>query len=148
MLSAFSSSETSRVGCSLKPSAAHLRLVHDEAGSGSQHEQHVVSTRRTFGEIEFDPTNRSVLRNGVAVRLTRRQFNLAFLLFLHLGGPVSRTMIRDVVWPETFNTQSRTVDTHVCHVRAKLDLYPDSGFRLMSLYGYGYRLERVDEDHA
>lgn len=75
-----SSSAPSGGDCSLKPSAAHLRLVHDAVGSGSQHEQHVVSTRRVFGEIEFDPTNRCVLRNGVPVRLTRRQLDLTFLV--------------------------------------------------------------------
>jgi serine/threonine protein kinase len=38
---------------------------------------------------------------------------------------------------------TRTVDTHVSRVRSKLNLRPENGWRLSSVYHYGYRLEQV-----
>ena len=38
---------------------------------------------------------------------------------------------------------SRTVDTHVSQVRKKLDLRPESGYRVVPIYNYGYRLEKL-----
>ena len=37
---------------------------------------------------------------------------------------------------------TRTVDTHVSQVRKKLDLRPESGYRVVPVYNYGYRLEK------
>ena len=133
----------------VKSISMHSSLTHTEAFAESSHGERVGSTRRSFGEIEFDPDHGNVLLDGVQVHLTRREFDLAFLLFLHLDRSVSRTLIRDAVWTQKFNTRSRTIDTHVCFVRKKLGLYPDKGYRLTSLYGYGYRLEqtaRVDDN--
>ena len=38
---------------------------------------------------------------------------------------------------------TRTVDTHVSQVRKKLDLRPESGYRVVPIYNYGYRLEKI-----
>ena len=39
---------------------------------------------------------------------------------------------------------TRTVDTHVSQVRKKLDLRPETGYRVVPVYNYGYRLEQID----
>jgi DNA-binding response OmpR family regulator len=38
---------------------------------------------------------------------------------------------------------TRTVDTHVSQVRKKLDLKAETGFRVVPVYNYGYRLEEI-----
>jgi len=38
---------------------------------------------------------------------------------------------------------TRTVDTHVSQMRKKLDLRPESGYRVVPIYNYGYRLEKI-----
>ena len=110
------------------------------------HERDTPVIREFFGDLEFDPGSGRVWLNGTQVQITSREFDLALLLFLHLGRSVSRTLIRDVIWPGTSRTLSRTMDTHVCMIRKKLGLYPDRGYRLTSLYGYGYRLERIGRE--
>ena len=40
---------------------------------------------------------------------------------------------------------TRTVDTHVSQVRKKLDLRVETGFRVVPVYNYGYRLEQIGE---
>ena len=46
---------------------------------------------------------------------------------------------------ETVNT--RTVDVHMSRIRRKLEINPDMGYRIKTIYQYGYRLEKVRE-HA
>ena len=80
---------------------------------------------------------------GVSVTLTQKEFDLALLLFRNLSRPLSRTRIREAVWRQDMDIQSRTLDTHVSQVRAKLVLRPRNGYRIVPIYSYGYRLETV-----
>jgi DNA-binding response OmpR family regulator len=49
-----------------------------------------------------------------------------------------------VVWGSSPDIDTRTVDVHVSHLRSKLKLVPENGWRLTSVYRQGYRLERVE----
>ena len=53
------------------------------------------------------------------------------------------------VWGYTEEINTRTVDTHVCRIRKKLNLVPEEGWQLLPIYNYGYRLEFFDNSkHA
>lgn len=102
--------------------------------------------KETFGTYEFDLKARQASVSGRPVALTQKEFDLALLLFQHLSRPLSRAHILDVIWKQSTDIPSRTMDTHVSMLRSKLGLRPENGYRLTPIYGYGYRLERVDGD--
>lgn len=102
--------------------------------------------KETFGAYEFDLKSRQASVRGRPVALTQKEFDLALLLFQHLSRPLSRAHILDVIWKQSTDIPSRTMDTHVSMLRSKLGLRPENGYRLTPIYGYGYRLERVDGD--
>ncbi len=79
--------------------------------------------------------------NGVAVELTRREFEVAALLFRNVGKVLSRGHLMEAVWGRDSSTTTRTVDMHVSRVRKVLGLSASIGLRLTAIYGYGYRLE-------
>lgn len=99
------------------------------------------------GPYRFDTLAASVRMQGRQLELTQKEFELALLLFRHLGHPLSRATIEEAVWRRDSELDdempSRTVDTHVSRVRSKLLLGPESGFQLTTVYGYGYCLEQV-----
>jgi len=96
-----------------------------------------------FGVYAFEPACGRITVAGKAIDTTQKEFNLALLFFRHLGRPLSRTYIREAIWPGDAELPSRTIDTHVSRVRRKLALQPENGFRLSPVYSFGYQLEQV-----
>lgn len=96
-------------------------------------------------EIEgwhFDNVLKVISHDGKqTAKLTPKEFDVARLLFRHLGRPLSREHLKNSVWAEEVNL--RTIDTHVSRVRTRLELTVEHGFQLQAIYGFGYRLDRV-----
>lgn len=101
------------------------------------------------GELTFDMQAGCVNVAGHPVILTAKEFALALLLVRNVGQPLSRNQIMTSVWGRVEQPGSRTLDAHVAQVRKRLMLRPETGWRLSSVYGFGYRLDRVTpEDEA
>ncbi len=96
-----------------------------------------------FGPYRFRPQTRELEMAGEPVPLKAREYELALLLFQNMGRLLSRDHLRDVVWGHNAHVVSRSLDTHISRLRMLLDLRPASGFAITSVYGVGYRLERV-----
>lgn len=79
---------------------------------------------------------------GQPVKLTPRLFDLAYLFFSRRGELVTRAQIYLQVWGHAETGDSRTVDTHVSRLRQTLELDGRHGWKLISVYQQGYRLER------
>ncbi|MCV9992573.1 winged helix-turn-helix domain-containing protein, partial [Burkholderia pseudomallei] len=97
---------------------------------------------REFGPYRFDANLKQAYVGDQPVNLTMKEFELALLLFQNLDRPLSRAHIVDLIWKQAADIPSRTLDTHMSMLRAKLGLRPGSGYRLTPIYGYGYRPER------
>src|SRR5262249_54754068 len=128
----------------VKPVAANVLLARVRSLLRRAYHRDPIGTKLTYEEFEFDQRAKHVTVRGKPVTLTHKEFNLAFLLFQHLDRPVSRQHILDVIWKQSVDIPSRTMDTHMSLLRAKLGLRPENGYRLTPIYGYGYRLSRLD----
>jgi DNA-binding response OmpR family regulator len=111
---------------------ALLRRAYPEKETGLQH-----------GEFLLQPSTRTVLYQGRPIELKQREFELAHCLFLRLGQLLSRAYLMQTVWGRDVEVPTRTLDTHVSAVRGKLGLRPERGYRLVAVYGHGYRLEAL-----
>jgi DNA-binding response OmpR family regulator len=98
-----------------------------------------------FGDYVFEMHPVRLLREGVVINVTRKEFDLALLFFRNIGRPLSRAFINEAVWASDVDLPSRTMDTHVSRVRNKLKLRPENGYRLAPVYSYGYRLELIEQ---
>jgi len=95
----------------------------------------------THGLYCFDRHTESVSVDGEPVVLTSKEFALAQLFFANLHKPLSRTYIMETVWKSMADLSTRTLDMHVSRIRSKLRLRSENGYRLQTVFGYGYRLE-------
>ncbi|MBC7685269.1 MAG: response regulator transcription factor [Bdellovibrionales bacterium] len=96
-----------------------------------------------FGPYLFETRPGRLLKDGALIDVTHKEFYLALLFFRNIGRPLSRAFIHESVWIRETAIPSRTMDTHVSRVRNKLQLRPENGFRLVPVYSYGYRLEKL-----
>jgi two-component system, OmpR family, response regulator RegX3 len=99
--------------------------------------------RLSVEKITLDPAARSAVVAGHSVALTAKEFDLALLLLRNIGTLFNRQTLLEKVWELEGEIDTRTVDTHVSRIRRKLRLEPEQGWQLTTVYGHGYRLERV-----
>ncbi|MGY6586770.1 MAG: response regulator transcription factor [Wenzhouxiangella sp.] len=98
------------------------------------------------GIYELDAEQQQARVGGSLVTLTQKELDLAWYLFNNPGKLFSRNHLLDRIWGVDADIDTRTVDTHASRLRRKLALKEDNGFKLESIYGYGYRLQVVESD--
>ena len=95
-----------------------------------------------YGPLKVDSKQHMVTIDGEEVKLTDKEFDLALYFLKNEGVLLSRTHLMNVVWGASSEIETRKVDVHVSHLRTKLKLTPENGWKLTSIYQQGYRLER------
>jgi DNA-binding response OmpR family regulator len=90
----------------------------------------------TRGPLRIDPRSRQVLLNHRNIPVTRKEFDLLYLLASLRQTVVSRQDLMAKVWADEWAVSSRTVDTHVSSLRGKLG----SANWIVTIRGIGYRL--------
>ena len=116
---------------------ARLQAVLRRKGGAS-----AASLTQDFGCLVVDHGRRQFVRDGKLLALTERETDLTLHFFQNIGRLLTRDHLIKVVWALTPNIDTRTIDVHVSTLRRKIGLTPETGWRLVSIYGYGYRLER------
>ena len=96
------------------------------------------------GDYEIDIARQRLAIAGSVIELTQKEFDLSVCLFQNMGKLVSRDYLLNKVWGVSADVDVRTVDTHVSRLRRKLRIDGSHGWKLVAIYGFGYRFERVD----
>lgn len=103
-----------------------------------------LQNKYNWGNYVFIPEGQYITFNGQNINLKNKEYELALFLFQNIGRKLSRQYLQERLWGTQMSDGiTRTLDTHVSAVRNKLSLQPENGYHLVSLYGYGYRLEIV-----
>ena len=94
--------------------------------------------RITVGAITVDTRERNVYKDGVAVDLTAREFDVVELLIRNPNRVYSRENLLDLIWGYEYRGDIRTVDVHIRRIREKLETVPASPEYIMTKWGVGY----------
>ncbi|MFN4266774.1 MAG: response regulator transcription factor [Aquabacterium sp.] len=98
----------------------------------------------TVGDYCFDTQSLTLTMHGHPVTLTHKEFDLALYFFQNPGKLLSRDHLLSKIWGVNADIDTRTVDTHVCRVRKKLNLDGQATWKLISIYRVGYRFDPVE----
>lgn len=120
-----------------------LELLARVTGLGRRVRPSGASVLR-LGAFEVDIARQVLTLDGVPVPLAQKEFDLSSYLFQNPGKLLSRDHLLNRVWGIHADVDTRTVDTHISRLRKKLSLDGSKGWRLVPIYGVGYRCERVD----
>jgi two-component system copper resistance phosphate regulon response regulator CusR len=96
------------------------------------------------GDLELDRLSQQVKRGGKRITLTSKEYALLEYLLTNAGRVLSRTMIIEHVWDESFRGLTNIVDVYVRHLRTKVD-DPHPKKLIRTVRGAGYCLSDEDE---
>jgi len=91
-------------------------------------------------DLEIDRLTQQVRRAGKRIELTAKEYSLLEYLAANAGRVLSRTMIVEHVWDESFESLTNIVDVYVRHLRSKVD-DPFPNKLIQTVRGAGYCLQ-------
>ena len=108
--------------------------------SGGRATERRLPTRFRVGGVEVDLSSYRVLAEDGELSLSPKEAAMLRLLLEEEGCVVSRNQFLDVVWGDDAAVTHRTIDTHVLHLRQKIETDAKSPVHLLTVHGVGYRL--------
>jgi DNA-binding response OmpR family regulator len=102
---------------------------------------HVAKAERLgFDGLEIDARTREVTKDGQALRLTAKEFDLLWFMASHPRQVFSRDQLMDRVWGYEAALDTGTVTVHIRRLREKIEDDPSRPRFLQTVWGVGYRL--------
>ena len=101
-------------------------------------------SRIELGPITLDNAAQIVTVNGEVVKLTPKDYQLACCMLRNVGKLLSRDYLLREVWGIDASLNTRTVDVHVSRIRRSLNIGPEIGYCIKTVYQHGYRLEKIE----
>ncbi len=104
---------------------------------GFSEEEQVVS----FGDVNVNITSRTVTKNGQAVSLSLREFDLLSFLCRHKNTAIEKDRLLSEVWGAFSTVELSTLTVHIRWLREKLEDDPAKPEFIKTVFKVGYMLE-------
>ena len=114
---------------------ARVKALLRRASTGRKEERR---DRLTRGPLSMDMASRTLWKDGEAVELTAREFDLLELLMKNPDRVYSREQLLNLVWGYEYTGEYRTVDVHIRRMREKVEDDPAEPRLIRTKWGVGY----------
>ena len=115
---------------------AHLRAKESVYAAGEGNKGVVYR-----GNLSLDSERFVAKKDGIALDLSPKEFELLFLLVSNPGRVFRREYILNEIWGYEYPVDTRTVDVHIRHLRRKVETDPNNPVLLLTIRGVGYKFE-------
>ena len=99
----------------------------------------------TFDNLEIDLNNFTVKVNDEIISLTKKEIEILWTLATNQNKVFTRENLLDLIWGFDYFGESRTVDTHIKRLRAKLDNYKHEKWNIKTIWGVGYKFDILEK---
>lgn len=98
-----------------------------------------VTDELTAGELVIHPKSRKVLRAGVEVSLTPKEFDILYFLARNRGEVFTKEQIYRAVWERDYLLDDSNIMAFVRKLRKKIEPDPDAPRYILTIWGIGYK---------
>jgi two-component system, OmpR family, response regulator RegX3 len=113
---------------------ARIRAIQRRGRSAGSRRAAIV-----IGALSLDPAARVVSKQGEAIELAPKEFDLLHLLMSRAGEVVGREAIMDEVWDPHWFGPTKTLDVHISWLRKKIEDDPATPRYITTVRGVGFR---------
>ena len=96
--------------------------------------------------LVIDLTSYLVKIDGLEVKLTKKEIELLWTLASTRNKVFTRDNLLNSLWGYDYYGESRTVDTHIKRLRAKLEEFPHPKWDITTIWGVGYKFEELNDE--
>lgn len=93
------------------------------------------------GSLTVDLDTFKAAVGGEPVPLTKKEIEILWILVRHPNKVFTRDNLLDSVWGSDYYGDTRTVDSHIKRLRAKLSVHDHPGWEIKTVWGMGYKFE-------
>ncbi len=116
---------------------ARLRAVLRRMGR----EKPEAERRVTRGNLTVNLDDYTATVGGRKAQLTKKELEILHTLASHPGRVFTRDSLLESLWGYDYFGDTRTVDSHIKRLRAKLEALGPGGWDVKTIWGVGYRFE-------
>ena len=120
---------------SLRELLARIKAILRRSEGGGAAGSHVK-----LGDFEADTGSYNATKNGDAVAMTPKEFEVLKFLWEHRNRTVSRDQLLTNVWGYDESVSTRTVDNFILKLRQKIEEDPADPRHIVTIHGTGYKL--------
>lgn len=121
---------------SLAELAARIHAVLGRVGADE-----TLGTQMQVGDLQVDLRKREVTIDGSVVELTPTEFRLLAVLAEHAGEAISQDDLISKVWGDNRERSGSALRRYIWLLRSKIEPDTEKPSRLVTVRGFGYRLE-------
>lgn len=92
-------------------------------------------------ELEINLSNFAVLKNGVEINLTAKEFQILSLLATNPNRVFTKGQIFESVWKDAYYGDDNVINVHIRRLRGKIEEDASSPKYIKTIWGIGYKME-------
>ena len=126
-----------------KPFSPRELMARVKAVLRRSHKESIHDGELVVGKLRLNFSSYTIYLNTEKLELTPKEYELLKLFITNVGKAYTREQLLEKVWGYEYFGDTRTVDVHVRHLRAKLAAEPKVAEAIETVRGVGYRFSEI-----
>ncbi|BCR35800.1 response regulator transcription factor [Mariniplasma anaerobium] len=97
-----------------------------------------------FKDLSINLSTYQVVKNGVVLELTLKEFEILRLLLTHPDQTFSKQEMYRKIWNEEYYFNDNVINVHIRRLRKKIENDPSNPEIVITMWGFGYKLGQIE----